>query len=104
MNEFQRAKLIQEENDARQKSHGGQIGNKNAEKRSDEFHRFVSGASKNKTRKLIAQEHNISEHQVQKAVEFGRGLDRAAEVDPEFKREVLSLAYTYTCAPAYSRT
>lgn len=84
MTELQRMKLIQEQSDAEQKS-----------MQRDEFGRFApSGenhlAVKNPHRKKIAEEHNISENVVRTAVEVGRGIDRAAEVDPEFKREVLS--------------
>lgn len=89
LSEVERAILIAEEYEATQKSSGGQIGNKNAEKRGDEIHHIVSG-SNNKTRKLIAHEHGVSEHQVQFAVETKRGIDKAAEVDPDFKRDVLS--------------
>ena len=89
LGEMERIKLMHEEYEATQKSSGGQIGNKNAEKRGDEIHHFVSGGN-NKTRKFIAHEHGVSEHQVQTAVEVGRGIDKAAEVDPDFKRDVLS--------------
>lgn len=79
MNEIQREKLLQEEHDAKKMSLGGD------RKSNDGFHHL-----KNPTRKEVASEHNITEHQVQIAVEVGRGIDRAAEIDPEFKREVLS--------------
>lgn len=77
--EVQKAKLMHEEYEATQKSSGGQIGNKNAEKRGDEIRHFVSGGSfrgnqyaavsdesrhlpketsgKNKTRKLMHEEY-----------------------------------------------
>lgn len=92
LTELQRMKLIHEEHDARQHSAGGQIGNTNAQKRSGEIHHFVSEAEhkNNKTRAEIAEEHHITPNAVRVAVEVGRGIDRAAEVDPEFKREVLS--------------
>ena len=100
MTELQRMKLIQEEHDARQKTVGGQAGNENAKKQSDEIHHFVSDEPQTirngspgkelKTRPTIAKEHGISESAVQTAVEVGRGIDRAAEVDPDFKRDVLS--------------
>ena len=98
MNEFQRMKLIQEEHDARQRTHGG-------DRRSEDFssgenHHLKSEAEQNalnfckenrmKTRAEIATEHNISPDKVRAAVEVGRGIDRAAEVDPDFKKEVLS--------------
>lgn len=100
MTELQRMKLIQEEHDARQKSVGGQVGNKNAQKQSGEILHFVSdepetvkngSAGKElKTRPTIAKEHGITEGQVKAAVEVGRGIDRAAQVVPEFKNEVLT--------------
>lgn len=89
MNEIQRAKLIQEEHDAKQKSHGG-------DRRSEEFssgeniHLKKTEVKNGKTRSIIAREHGITPGEVKTAVEVGRGIDRAAEVDPEFKREVLS--------------
>lgn len=85
MNEIQRAKLIQEQNDAMMKSHGGDRKSEQVEKSSDENHLL-----KNTTRKKIAEEHGITEWEVQKSVEMGRGIDKAAEVDPDFKRDVLS--------------
>ena len=42
MNEIQRAKLLQEEYEARKKTSGGQLGNKNAKKRSEENLHLVS--------------------------------------------------------------
>lgn len=100
MTELQRMKLIQEEHDARQKTVGGQVGNKNAQKQSGEIHHFVSDepeivkrgseGKELKTRPTIAREHGITESEVKSAVEVGRGIDRAAKVDPDFKREVLS--------------
>ena len=100
MTELQRMKLIQEEHDARQKTSGGQVGNKNAQKQGGEIHHLVSDepevvkhgseGKELKTRPTIAKEHGITESEVKTAVEVGRGIDKAAEIDPEFKREVLS--------------
>lgn len=100
MTELQRIKLIQEEYEARQKTSGGQIGNKNAEKQvgqkgqvvSDEPEIIRNGkpGKENTTRPTIAKEHGISEKAVRTAVEVGRGIDRAAEIDPEFKNDVLT--------------
>lgn len=79
---MQKEKLIQEEHDARQHSVGAPIGNQNAKKQSGEIHHFDSENPKaNKIRKEIAKEHNITENAVRTAVEVGRGIDRAAEVD-----------------------
>ena len=89
MNEMQRMKLIQEENDARQKSHGGDRRSEHFS--TDEIHQLNGGKGKSTgVRAVIAKEHNISEAAVQSAVEVGRGIDRAAAVVPEFKHEVLT--------------
>jgi len=101
MTELQRMKLIQEEHDARQKTQGTNNQYVQAKKsESDEIHHFQSDEPQTirngspgkelKTRPTIAMEHGISESAVQTAVEVGRGIDKAAAVDPEFKREVLS--------------
>lgn len=79
-------KLIQEEHDAVQNSHGG-------DRRSSEFssgENFHLKKSEPSTRKVIAEEHGITEGAVKTAVEFGRGLDAADAVVPGFKDEILS--------------
>lgn len=86
LNDLQIAKLIQEEHDATQKAWGGTGANQYSA-------RMQSGEnlhSANKTRKIIAEEHNITEGAVKAAVEFGRGLDAGDEVSPGFAQEVLS--------------
>lgn len=89
MTELQRMKLIQEENDAKQKSHGGD--RRSEEFSTDEIHQLNQAKGKSTgLRAVIAKEHGISESAVQTAVEVGRGIDKAAKVDPEFKREILS--------------
>lgn len=78
--------LIGAEHDAIQKAQGGTGANQYTTKeQSDENHH-----SAKKTRAVIADEHGISEWQVQSAVEFHRGLDAADEVVPGFKDEILS--------------
>lgn len=85
MTPIQREKLIQEEHDAEQKS-----------AMRDESGKFISPGGQNgpsgghALRKKIAEEHKISEKAVRTAVEVGRGIDRAEEVVPGFKKEVLS--------------
>lgn len=90
--EIQRMKLLQEEHDARKKSIGAPTGNQNAKKQSGEIHQINSAKNPkaNQIRAELADEHRVTESEVRTAVEVGRGIDRAAEVDPEFKREVLS--------------
>ena len=89
MNELQKMKLIQEENDARQKSHGG-------DRRSEQFstgeNNQLKETQKSKTgiRAVIAKEHDIPESVVRAAVEVGRGIDKGEEAAPGFKEEVLS--------------
>ena len=100
MTELQRMKLIQEEHDARQKSVGAPIGNKNAQKqfgqigqiKSDEPELVRNGkpGKENTTRPTIAKEHGISEKAVRTAVEVGRGIDKAESVVPGFKNDVLA--------------
>lgn len=85
MTPIQKEKLIQEEHDAEQKS-----------AMRDESGKFISPGGQNgpsgghALRKKIADEHKISEKAVRTAVEVGRGIDRAEEVVPGFKKEVLS--------------
>ena len=77
--------MIQEEHDARKKSWGGD------RKSSGEINHLKSESSKAaKIRPEIAREHNISEASVKTAVEVGRGIDRAEEVVPGIKSEILS--------------
>lgn len=81
-------KLIQEEYEAVQRIPGG-------DHKSEEF-KNQSGETPHlddktpKTRKIIAEEHGITEQAVRSAVEFGRGLDAADAVAPGFKDEILS--------------
>lgn len=102
MNEIQRAKLIQEEYEARQHTEsfkGNQYVNSGGEEiRHQQEVNLVDGTEipldrkttkEPKTREIIAKEHNIGLYEVQTAVEVGRGIDKAAEVDPDFKRDVL---------------
>ena len=87
MTELQRMKLIQEEYDARKKTTGGDHKSEEFKNQSGEI---LHLDKQPKVRKEIAEEHKIPEGQVKAAVEVGRGIDRAAEVVPEFKQEVLS--------------
>lgn len=84
----QRAKLIQEEHDARVQSVSNPLGTNQYTKKDDDH--FGHRAKKQSTRSEIAKEHGVGEGSVQRAIEFGRGLDRAAEVDPSIKNDVLS--------------
>lgn len=85
MTPIQKDKLIQEEYEAKQHSEAFK-GNQYTQTGDG----LKGQQQKNPTRQEIATEHNISEKAVRTAVEVGRGIDRAAEVVPEFKREVLS--------------
>lgn len=94
MTELQRMKLLQEEHDARQKSWGGTGANQFTVKQSGKTLHSASVTDaelyNNKTRATIAMEHNITAGAVKTAVEVGRGIDRAAEVDRDFKNEILA--------------
>lgn len=93
MTELQRMKLIQEEHDARKKAWGGTGANQHTveKEQSGKIHHSASESSKAaKIRPEIAREHGITESLVKTAVEVGRGIDKAAEVDPDFKNDVLS--------------
>lgn len=106
MTELQRMKLIHEEYEARQHSEkfkGNQYTRKSGDGEIPQKHftDLVTGENKPlpppknpgkepTTRNIIAEEHKISPDDVRSAVEVGRGIDRAASVDPNFKREVLS--------------
>ena len=106
LNEASRKKLIQEEFDAARKSYGGNdktahgsngrftVRDQNGLLRSEE-----KTGKWERTRTKIAKEHGLGEGTVQRAIEFGRGLDRADEVVPGIKAEVLS---GKTKAPEYS--
>jgi cupin superfamily acireductone dioxygenase involved in methionine salvage len=92
VSEIQRMKLLQEEHDARKKTQGTNNQYVQAKKSENgETHQFRSNNPKaNQIRAELANEHDITESEVRTAVEVGRGIDRAASVDPDFKREVLS--------------
>lgn len=83
LNDVMRDKLMQEEHDARAKSVGG-------DRRSKEFSDDQSGHLKQTTRQIVAKEHGVGEGTVQRAIEFGRGLDKAESVVPGFKTEILT--------------
>lgn len=104
MTELQRMKLYQEEYEARQHSEqfkGNQYTAKSGgeEIRHHQAENLVDGSAipfeyktgkEPKTREILAKEHNVSPWAIQTAVEVGRGIDRAEEVVPGFKQEVLS--------------
>lgn len=100
MTEIQKMKLIQEEHDARQHTNGASDGF-----RGNQYKKVVVGENPQvpedysletakragqATRYEVAKEHGITPDQVRSSVEVGRGIDRAATIDPKFKREVLS--------------
>ena len=91
MTELQRMKLIQEEYEARKHTVTNVMGvNQHAKEVGGEN---LHQPKENKTPKVraeIAEEHKIPEGAVKAAVEVGRGIDRAAEVDPAIKTELLS--------------
>ena len=83
----QRDYLLSQEYEAQCKTVGGDGSNQYEKKEQlDESHQIA----KENTRAAIAKSHNISQYEVQKAVEFGRGLDAAEKVSPGIKEAVLS--------------
>lgn len=83
----QRDYLLSQEYEAQCKTVGGDGSNQYEKKEQlDENHQIAKG----ETRAAIAKSHNISQYEVQKAVEFGRGLDAAEKVSPGIKEAVLS--------------
>lgn len=85
-------KLIQEEHDARQKTRGGDHKSEEFKNQAGKNSLLDSAKAKDRniTRYEIAKEHGVPQSAVKSAVMVGRGIDRAAKVDPEFKKEVLS--------------
>lgn len=81
-------KLLQEEYEAVQKIPGGD--HKSAEFKNQSGGNPHLDDKSQKTRKILAEEHGITEQAVRSAVEFGRGLEAADEVVPGFKDEILS--------------
>lgn len=82
-------KLIQEEHDAIQRIPGG-------DHKSDSFKKqSAQNAQFENTRETVAKEHGITPAYVERAVEFGRGLDAAEAVAPGFKEAVLSGTESY---------
>ena len=83
----QRDYLLSQEYEAQCKTVGGDGSNQYEKKEQlDENHQIAKGD----TRAAIAKSHNISQYEVQKVVEFGRGLDAAEKVSPGIKEAVLS--------------
>ena len=93
MNEIQKAKLLQEEYEARKHTVGaadGFRGNQYTKVVGEENLHLPKVDKSPKLRAEMMKEHNIGAYEMQTAVEVGRGIDRAAEVVPEFKQEVLT--------------
>lgn len=85
------AYIICQEYEAQSKTVGAPIGNENAKKQFGANHQIVSENKNPKTtREIIAESHGISQHEVKKSVEFGRGLDEAEKISPGIKNSVLS--------------
>lgn len=82
-------KLIQEEHDAIQRIPGGDHKSDGFKKQSAQNAQFEN------TRETVAKEHGITPAYVERAVEFGRGLDAAEAVATGFKEAVLSGTESY---------
>ena len=88
MNEMQRAKLLQEEYEAR-KNTSSFKGNQYVTSGGEENLHQQNGKAP-KLRLEMMKEHNIGAYEMQMAVEVGRGIDRAEEAVPGIKQQILS--------------
>lgn len=76
--EAQRDYLLMQEYEAQSKTEGAPVGNRNAQKQLGAKAQVVSERNTtNDTRSIVAQNHGITQNAVRRAVEFGRGLDKA---------------------------
>lgn len=83
----QTAYIIRQEYEAQCKTNGGTGANQYTKEEQVD----PSGqAAKTDTRAIVAKAHGVSEHFVQNAVEFGRGLDAAEAATPGIRDAVLS--------------
>lgn len=89
MTKRQRDLLTNERYEALQHSEAFK-GNQYTQSGGDENHHQQNGVKKNRTRKLLANELKTSEWAIQRAVEVGRGVEKADKVVPGFKNKVLS--------------
>ena len=65
-----------QEYEAQAKTSGGQGVNQYTKVQLGENHQAAK--QENRTREIVAQNHGITQNAVRRAVEFGRGLDKAA--------------------------
>lgn len=84
LSEEMRNTLIGKQYEARKKSKGAQIGNKNAEKQKYENHTFVSD-----TATQIAEEHGISRDTVIQNAKFAKGIDIIKAQAPAVANQIL---------------
>lgn len=90
LNDLQKMKLLQEEYEARKHAIPNATGiNQHTKEVGEENHHQPNDKAP-KLRAEMVKEHGVTDWEMQTAVEVGRGIDRAAEIDPEFKREILS--------------
>ena len=83
----QRTDLIGRMYEARKKNAGGQIGNKNAEKRCGKNDHIVSNLDT--TAKSVANEMGVGEKTVRLAEEYSRGIDAIRDVSDEAAATIL---------------
>ena len=83
----QRTVLIGKMYEARKRSKGAQVGNKNAEKQMAQNEPIESGPSA--TAKVIAKELGIGKETVKRAEKFAKGVDAIKEVSPEAAETIL---------------
>lgn len=84
----QRAYLLGKLYEARKHTHGGQVGNKNAEKRIAEKRPFVS--NRDGVSKIVADEQGVGKTTVKNAYLFSKGIDEIRQDDPELADNILT--------------
>lgn len=82
LSDEQKTYLLGKLYEARKNCHGG---DRKSSRQNDDL---VKGPGK--TVKIIAKEQGVGAKTVERAEHFAKGIDRAAEVDPKFKQEILS--------------
>ena len=83
----QRAYLLGKLYEARKHTHGGQVGNKNAEKRIAEKRPFVP--NRDGVSKIVADEQGVGKTTVKNAYLFSKGIDEIRQDDPELADNIL---------------
>lgn len=86
LSDEQKTYLLGKLYEARKHTRGGDRGNQYTKEASRQNDDMANG----RTVKIIAKEQGVGAKTVERAEHFAKGIDRAAEVDPKFKQEILS--------------